>query len=51
MSKPSEEPKPGQGIRSMNSSNLFRITNFELFVKPVNPIQFLYYCKCLTIYF
>jgi len=28
---------PGEGIRSMRSSTLFRITNFELYAKPVRP--------------
>lgn len=27
--------EPGQGIRELNATTLFRITNFELFVKPV----------------
>ncbi|KAH9388567.1 protein of unknown function (DUF4500) [Tyrophagus putrescentiae] len=27
-------PKPGDGIRSMDTTSLFRITNFELYVKP-----------------
>ena len=31
------EPKaaPGSGIRSLDSTTIFRIANFELFVKPV----------------
>ncbi|XP_054168751.1 small integral membrane protein 8-like [Oppia nitens] len=26
--------KPGDGIRSLDSSSIFRVANFELFVKP-----------------
>lgn len=31
-----QEPKnPGQGIRSMRSTSVFRLINFELYTKPV----------------
>lgn len=29
---------PGDGIRSMRSSTLFRVTNFELYAKPVRGL-------------
>ncbi|XP_030765399.1 small integral membrane protein 8 [Sitophilus oryzae] len=29
-----KENKPGDGIRSLKSTNLFRAVNFELYVKP-----------------
>jgi hypothetical protein len=33
--KPVERPQqPGDGIRGMNTTTLFRITNFELYAKP-----------------
>lgn len=38
-SAPTEEPKkyqPGEGIRSMRSTSLFRAVNFELYAKPVS---------------
>jgi hypothetical protein len=31
---------PGEGIRSMRSSTLFRITNFELYAKPVSKLKY-----------
>ncbi|KAK6621592.1 hypothetical protein RUM44_001399 [Polyplax serrata] len=36
-----EEKKstPGDGIRSMKTSNLFRALNFELYVKPNNIVM------------
>lgn len=35
----SQEPKnPGQGIRSMRSTSVFRLINFELYTKPVRII-------------
>lgn len=38
-SKPAEKPpthQPGDGIRSMRSTTLFRAVNFELYAKPVS---------------
>jgi hypothetical protein len=32
---------PGDGIRSLRSSTLFRVTNFELYAKPVRRFCFL----------
>ncbi|XP_019871449.1 small integral membrane protein 8 [Aethina tumida] len=29
-----KEAKPGEGIRSLKTSNLFRAINFELYVRP-----------------
>lgn len=37
-SPPPEKPpkhQPGEGIRSMRSTTLFRAVNFELYAKPV----------------
>lgn len=37
--KPAEKPpkqQPGDGIRSMRSTALFRAVNFELYAKPVS---------------
>lgn len=37
--KPTEKPpkhQPGDGIRSMRSTTLFRAVNFELYAKPVS---------------
>ena len=28
--------KPGEGIRSIRTTNLFQIINFELYAKPVS---------------
>lgn len=40
--KPAEAPQhkaaPGDGIRSMRSTTLFRAVNFELYAKPVSKI-------------
>lgn len=36
---PAEKPKqynPGEGIRSMKSTTVFRAINFELYAKPVS---------------
>ena len=33
--KPSEQA-PGEGIRKLKTSNVFRTPNFELYVKPVS---------------
>lgn len=38
----SEKPhqhQPGEGIRSMRSTGLFRAVNFELYAKPVSILQ------------
>lgn len=35
MSEKPKEPAPGDGIRSMRSTNVFRAINFELYAKPV----------------
>lgn len=32
--------QPGEGIRSMRSTTLFRAVNFELYAKPVSKLQF-----------
>lgn len=39
--KPTEAyvPKPGDGIRSLQSTTLFRTINFELYAKPVSARQ------------
>lgn len=29
-------PKPGDGLRSLRSTMLFRAVNYELYVKPVS---------------
>lgn len=36
--KPQESKNPGQGIRSMRSTSVFRLINFELYTKPVRTI-------------
>ena len=33
-----KESRPGDGLRSIKSTNIFRIVNFELYVKPVSTI-------------
>lgn len=33
-----QSAKPGEGIRSMRSTMLFRTINFELYAKPVSEI-------------
>lgn len=30
-----KEATPGDGLRSLKTSNLFRVVNFELYAKPV----------------
>lgn len=36
---------PGDGIRSMKTTNVFRALNFELYIKPVRAfIRTLYIC-------
>lgn len=32
------EAKPGDGIRSLQSTTLFRVVNFELYAKPVSDV-------------
>lgn len=34
------KPKPGEGIRSLQSTTVFRLVNFELYAKPVRTIPF-----------
>ena len=48
--KPSEQA-PGEGIRKLKTSNVFRTLNFELYVKPVSIIdnqEFNLMSGCLT---
>jgi hypothetical protein len=33
------EKKPGDGIRSLKTSNIFRNVNFELYARPVSWIH------------
>ena len=43
--KPSEQA-PGEGIRKLKTTNVFRTLNFELYVKPVsilNKLEFFIY--------
>lgn len=50
----SENPpkyQPGEGIRSMKSTTLFRAVNFELYAKPVSLIEIISPFKCLTTMF
>jgi len=35
MNKNTRETTPGDGLRSLRSTTLFRAVNFELYVKPV----------------
>lgn len=37
MTKP-QEAAPGDGIRSMKTTNVFRVVNFELYAKPVSSM-------------
>lgn len=39
MEKKSKEPTPGDGIRSLRSTALFRAVNYELYVKPNKGIM------------
>ena len=32
--KKTQEPAPGDGIRSLRTTNVFRVVNFELYAKP-----------------
>ncbi|XP_051174072.1 small integral membrane protein 8 [Leptopilina boulardi] len=34
MSQPAKDPAPGEGIRSLKSTPIFRAINFELYAKP-----------------
>lgn len=36
MKPENKDVKPGDGIRSMQSSTAFRVINFELYAKPVS---------------
>lgn len=41
------ETTPGDGLRSLRSTSLFRAINFELYVKPVRLYQYLsFICVC-----
>ncbi|BET01682.1 unnamed protein product [Nesidiocoris tenuis] len=33
------EPKPGDGIKSLKTSNVFRVVNFELYTAPNKAIM------------
>lgn len=47
-----DEPAPGDGIRSMRTSRVFRAVNFELYAKPVSLHIFLgYVFECLEALF
>ena len=35
----SPKAKPGDGIRDIKSTNLFRLVNFELYAKPVSLLS------------
>ena len=37
---PKVEAQPGDGIRSLRSTSLFRAVNFELYAKPVSSLKF-----------
>jgi hypothetical protein len=37
-----KEVKPGDGIRSMKTSNVFRVVNFELYSTPVRLASFFF---------
>lgn len=39
--KNARETTPGDGLRSLRSTSLFRAINFELYVKPVRLYQYL----------
>lgn len=41
MEKKQNEPAPGDGLRSLRSTMLFRAVNYELYVKPNNVIMFI----------
>lgn len=45
------ESSPGDGIRSLPTSRLFRVVNFELYTKPVISIVVHHDCPLLTILF
>lgn len=36
MTNQKNEPAPGDGIRSLKSTGIFRAVNFELYAKPVS---------------
>lgn len=55
--QPQQPKNPGEGIRSMRSTSVFRLINFELYTKPVriiaeysNTYVHLYIYKCLYYY-
>ncbi|XP_053977670.1 small integral membrane protein 8 [Hylaeus volcanicus] len=39
MNKKDYEPAPGDGIRSLRSTTLFRAVNYELYIKPNKGIM------------
>ncbi|XP_043478751.1 small integral membrane protein 8 [Leptopilina heterotoma] len=39
MCKPTKDPVPGDGIRSLKSTPLFRAINYELYIKPNKVIM------------
>lgn len=40
MSEKKHEPAPGDGLRSLRSTTLFRAINYELYVRPNKGIMF-----------
>lgn len=40
--KPPPQHVPGDGIRSLRSTTLFRAINFELYTKPVSIVNFIF---------
>lgn len=36
--KNEKQAASGEGLRSLKTSNLFRVVNFELYAKPVSPL-------------
>ena len=34
-------PAPGDGIKSIKTTNVFKVVNFELYAKPVSDALFL----------
>lgn len=37
-----QQHQPGEGIRSMKSTTLFRAVNFELYAKPVRHLYYVF---------
>lgn len=46
-----KKQRPGDGIRSLRSTAVFRAVNFELYTKPVNIIYNLTVYQCCSISF